>query len=393
MERRAFLGMGLTGAAGAAIGASGGLAAGRLGELSSKGSVGTTTVPFYGVHQPGIDTPQAAHGTLVAFRLRDTTDAERLQRLLRLWSADAALLQAGEPALADSNPELSRTPASLTITIGLGRGAFAAAGLLDRWPLHYDEIPAFDIDRLDPRWTGGDLVLQVSANDGGTVTHAVRELTRDAQPFAERQWQQSGWHVQPDVNPGQSARNLLGFKEGAGNPMPGTRDFEEVVWNTGDEQPWFANGTTMAVRRIRMDLDLWDQVPPLMQEASFGRHIINGAPLGGTSEFQRPDFEARDAKGTRIIAEDAHIRRAEAKRNIFRRPFNYDDDLTADGRPDAGLIFIAFGSDIDRYVGIQAMLATRDALNTWTTPVGSAMFVIPPGASTPDGWVGETLFA
>lgn len=392
MDRRAFIGMGLTGAAGVAVGATGAMAMSLARDLSAKGAVGVTIVPFYGQHQPGIDTPQAAHAALVAFRLRESTDAERLQRLLRLWSDDAALLQSGQPALADSNPELSRTPASLTITIGLGRGAFAAADLLHRWPLAYNEIPTFDIDRLDPRWTGGDLLLQVSANDGTTVTHAVRELMKDALPFAERVWQQSGWHVQPDVHPGESPRNLFGFKEGAGNPAPGTADFAGTVWSDGVAQPWFEGGTAMAVRRIRMDLDRWDQVPPLMQESTFGRHVINGAPLGGTSEFQKPDFRMRDDKGALVIPEDAHIRRAEARRNIFRRPFNYDDGLTADGRPDAGLLFIAFGGDIDRYVGIQAALAKQDALNRWTTPVGSAMFVIPPGAPSEGHWVGETLF-
>lgn len=393
MDRRSFLGFGLSGAAGVAIGASGGLAAGKLGELSAEGAVGNTAVPFYGEHQPGIDTAQAARGVLVAFRLRPDADGERLQRLLRLWSDDAALLQAGEPALADSNPELARIPASLTVTIGLGFGAFTAAGLEHRWPLSYEEIPAFDIDRLEPRWSGGDLVLQLSSNDGTSLTHAVRELVKDAQPFAERIWQQSGWHVQPDVRPGENPRNLFGFMEGAGNPAPGTRDFAATVWNDGAAQPWFSGGSTMAVRRIRMNLDLWDQVPPLQQEMAFGRHVINGAPLGGTSEFQKPDFELRDGKGKLVIAADAHIRRAEATRNIFRRPFNYDDGVMADGTSDAGLLFIAFGSDIDRFVGIQAMLAAKDALNLWTTPVGSAMFVIPPGAAAPGNWVGETLFA
>lgn len=393
MDRRSFLGMGLTGAAGVAAGATGALAIGALDEVASKGAVGRATVPFHGVHQPGIETPHASHVTLVAFRLHDDTVGDGLQRLLRLWSTDASLLQSGEPALADSNPELARTPASLTVTIGLGRRVFERSGLAHRWPLSYREIPAFDIDRLDPRWTGGDLFLQVSANDGTTVSHAVRELMKDALPFASRAWQQSGWHAQPDVNPGEGARNLLGFKEGAGNPMPGSERFAAVVWNDGAAQPWFTGGSTVVVRRIRVDLDRWDQVPPAMQDAAFGRHMTNGAPMGGTSEFQRPDFTAKDAAGALVIPEDAHIRRAEAKRNIFRRAFNYDDGLTPEGRSDAGLLFVAFGSDIDRYVGIQARLATRDALNVWTTPVGSAMFVVPPGARDEREWVGESLFA
>jgi dye decolorizing peroxidase len=392
MDRRSFIGMGLTGAAGVAVGATGTLAWTKLGEISAEGTVGNATVPFYGEHQPGIELHQAAHATLVAFRLRANTDAERLGRLLRLWSDDAALLQSGRPTLADSNPELSRTPASLTITIGLGFGAFAAAKFTEQWPLTHRAIPAFDTDRLDARWSGGDLLLQISANDGATVVHALRELAKDAQPFAERVWQQSGWHVQPDVNPGESPRNLFGFKEGAGNPTPGTSKFATTVWNDGSKHQWFAGGTSMVIRRIRTDLDLWDQVPPLMQETVFGRHVINGAPLGGTSEFQKPNFTARTAGGALVIATDAHIRLAESPSNIFRRPYNYDDGLTEAGVQDLGLLFIAYGAEIEQYLGIQSALASGDALNRWTAAVGSALFVIPPGARQAGGWVGDTLF-
>ena len=392
MDRRSLLGFGLSGAMGLATGATGALGFTAYEQRVADGAVGSSTVPFYGHHQPGIDTPQPSHGALAAFTLHEDTDGTRLARLLRLWSNDAALLQSGQPALADSSPELSRIPASLTVTIGLGWQAFAAAGLQHRWPLSYAAIPDFATDRLEPRWSGGDLVLQVSGDDRTGVVHALRELTKDALPFAEPRWRQSGWHVQPHVSPDVSPRNLLGFREGAGNPVPSTRAFGRTVWNTGTDQAWFAGGTSLVVRRIRVDLDRWEEVPPVMQEQVFGRHVITGAPLGGTSEYQRPDFNARSASGGLAIPEDAHIRRAESHRNIYRRPWNYDDGLDAQGRPDAGLIFIAFGSNVDRYIGIQAALATRDALNRWTAAVGSALFVVPPGASADGGWVGESLF-
>lgn len=392
MERRAFLGMGLTGAAGVAVGASGMLAVGKLDDISAKGAVGTATVPFHGVHQPGVTGAPPAHGTLVAFSLRDSTDAQRLQRLLRLWSSDASLLQQGQPALADASPELARTPASLTITIGLGWGAFERCGLGDRWPASVRDIPSYGIDRLERRWTGGDLLVQVCANDGVAVSHAVRELVRDAQPFARVLWQQSGWMPHPGVNPGQTPRNLMGFKDGTANPAAGTEIFDQLVWNDGSTQPWFEGGTTMAVRRIRINLETWDQVPPEMQEASFGRHMVNGAPLGGTSEFQAADLKARDGKGALRIPNDSHLRRARTDANILRRPFNYDDGVLENGSADLGLVFIAFGARIEQFLDIQRSLAESDALNTWTTPVGSAMFVVPPGAKAPDNWVGEALF-
>jgi dye decolorizing peroxidase len=393
MERRSFLGMSLVGAAGVTVGATGALAVHAISDISSKGAVGNAMVPFHGTHQSGIESAPPGRGTLVAFDLRDDVDGAALQRLLRLWSTDAALLQAGEPALADAAAELAKAPSSLTVTIGLGWRAFVLAGVQERWPLEVHDIPAYSIDRLEERWKGGDVVLQICANDATAVAHAVRELTRDALPFATVRWQMSGWMPQPDVKPDETPRNLMGFKDGTANPGFGTDVFAKLVWNDGSRHAWFAGGTTMAVRRIRMDLRRWDQVPPLMQESAFGRHMVNGAPLGGTSEYQIPDFAAVDAAANPVIPRDAHVRRAHVASKILRRPFNYDDGYLDDGTPDSGLIFVAYGADIDQYLSIQASLADGDALNRWTTPVGSALFVVPPGAPSAGHWVGETLFA
>ena len=39
---------------------------------------------------------------------------------------------------------------------------------------------------------------------------------------------------------------------------------------------------------------------------------------------------------------------------------------------------------------IQRRLAERDLMNEWITPIGSAVFAIPPGCAQ-DGWVGDQL--
>ena len=44
-----------------------------------------------------------------------------------------------------------------------------------------------------------------------------------------------------------------------------------------------------------------------------------------------------------------------------------------------------------QFVPLQQRLAELDALNQWTTPIGSAVFLIPPGCAE-GGFVGETLF-
>jgi dye decolorizing peroxidase len=47
--------------------------------------------------------------------------------------------------------------------------------------------------------------------------------------------------------------------------------------------------------------------------------------------------------------------------------------------------------DVDRqFVPVQQRLAEHDALNPWITPVGSAVFLLPPGFG-PDGYPGDTL--
>lgn len=82
----------------------------------------------------------------------------------------------------------------------------------------------------------------------------------------------------------------------------------------------------------------------------------------------------------------------EAER-IFRRGYNYDerpDDATVSN---SGLVFVAFQADVDRqFAPIQQRLSDLDLLNEWTTPIGSAVFAIPPGCAK-GGYIGETLLA
>jgi deferrochelatase/peroxidase EfeB len=104
------------------------------------------------------------------------------------------------------------------------------------------------------------------------------------------------------------------------------------------------------------------------------------------------DFQAMDPDGDEpAIGENAHARLAFTDNNqgIVRRGYNYDDGMAAGAR-DVGLIFVSFQAEIERYLRIQEVLAGVDSLNQWTTPIGSALFVVPPGAKE-GGWIGETI--
>ncbi|PPH25800.1 peroxidase, partial [Rathayibacter sp. AY1F9] len=57
----------------------------------------------------------------------------------------------------------------------------------------------------------------------------------------------------------------------------------------------------------------------------------------------------------------------------------------------SGLIFAAFQADVTaQFVPIQKRLDELDLLNEWTTPIGSAVFAIPPGC-VEGGYIGDTL--
>ncbi len=73
---------------------------------------------------------------------------------------------------------------SLTVLVGLGPRVFELDGLAARRPGGFQEIPPMAHDQLQGRWSGGDLLAWVSADDATSVAHAVRRLATDAAPFA-----------------------------------------------------------------------------------------------------------------------------------------------------------------------------------------------------------------
>ncbi|WP_067916518.1 Dyp-type peroxidase, partial [Actinomadura rubrobrunea] len=344
-------------------------------------------VPFHGAHQAGIATPPQVHAVFVAFDLRPGTDRAALGRLMRLLTDDARRLTAGRQGLADAQPELADRPARLTVTFGFGPGLFAKAKLRDRQPRL--DLPRFSIDRLEDRWSGGDLLVQLCADDAVTLAHALRLIVKDARDFAAVRWTQRGFRRNQPA--GQTQRNLMGQLDGTVQPA----DLDKAVW-ISDGPEWLRGGTVMVLRRISMDLEKWDEADEGAKAFAVGRDLRTGAPLTGKAEHDEPDFTAKDELGFPVISDNAHIRLARAADpalRMLRRGYNYDESISRDGVADSGLLFVSYQADLHRqFVPVQRRLAASDLLNLWTTPVGSAVFALPPGCG-PGGWIGETLLA
>ncbi|MCC3281327.1 Dyp-type peroxidase [Arthrobacter caoxuetaonis] len=364
--------------------------------LDTSGANGAETVPFYGRHQAGVATAPQAHAAFVALDLRGGVGRERIRSWLRLLSDDAASLTQGRAALADTEPELAGNPARLTVTFGFGPGLVAAIAphLAPPW---LGPLPAFSIDALQDRWSGGDLLLQIGADDPLTLAHAQRMLLKDSRAFAVVRWIQTGFrHAYGSEAAGTTMRNLFGQVDGSANPRPGTPEFDRVVWGDTQIPAWLEGGTSMVVRRIAMNLDTWDELDRRGREEAVGRRLDNGAPLTGTAEHDEPDFDAVTPLGFRVIPEYSHMRRArpeDPRQRIYRRGYNYDAVPEPGGTiSDAGQIFVAFQADVRaQFLPIQERLDKLDLLNEWTTPIGSAVFAVPPGAPE-GGFVGEQLF-
>ncbi|GEO94278.1 Dyp-type peroxidase [Kocuria turfanensis] len=358
---------------------------------------GRDTVAFHGPRQAGVGTTPQAFASFVGLDLHAGATRDTVRRLLTVLSDDAAALTQGRAPLGDQEPWLAQNPSRLTVTFGFGPRVLAlVAG--DLRPDWLRPLPRFSVDRLEDRWSGGDLLLQICAEDRLTVSHAQRMLFKDARSTTAVRWIQEGFrHTVGSTASGGSMRNLFGQVDGTVNPAPGTEEFERVVYGRGGCPAWVEDGTALVLRRIAMDLDTWDEVDTPAREDSVGRRLTDGAPLTGSSEHEEPDFAAKGPLGFPVIAGYAHIRRSRTgnpPEQIHRRAYNYD--VPGAGVPgaagDVGLLFASYQADVDRqFVPIQQRLDELDMLNTWTTPVGSAVFAVPPGC-TEGGFVGDVLF-
>ena len=197
-----------------------------------------------------------------------------------------------------------------------------------------------------------------------------------------------------------SRRNLFAFRDGTANPdVTDPTTMNQLIWvQPGSGEPaWAAGGTYFIVRTIRMHVEFWDRVGMLEQEQMIGRDRVTGAPLGGTGEFQDPDYPS-DPYGKRIPL-TAHIRLANprttatADQRILRRGYNYHRGVDEAGDLDQGLVFVAFNQDPARqFATIQTRLES-EPMTDYITPVGGGYFFAPRGTAGGSDWVGSGLSA
>jgi deferrochelatase/peroxidase EfeB len=375
--------------------------------------------PFYGAQQGGILTPAQQNTYFAAFDL-ESNKRDDIVAMLRNWTDASAAMTKGNPAPMPSNDayapgESTETqglaPSRLTLTFGFGAGVFVKDGkdrygLASARPDALIDLPRFAGDQLVEARTGGDISVQACAEDPQVAFHAVRHLAQLAYGTAKIRWGQSGFLAHS--KPGETPRNLMGFKDGTGNPS--TRDeaaMAKFVFVGDDGPAWMRGGSYVVARRILIALEHWDRMKVDFQEQTMGRHRATGAPLGKANEFDAIDLASTDKDGNPVMPLNAHVRLATAESNdgakVFRRPYSYNDGVsyTAERWPpwrqgmeyDAGLFFICYQRDPrEGFVKIFSKLAKLDMLNQFSTHTGGGLFACPGGIS-PGEFVGEKLLS
>ena len=390
MDRREFLKKAGIGGAGLALGLSGASAFFANKEQGSKNIAdGQEEISFYGKHQAGITTPMQKNIYFVVLDLR-TTDKNELIQLFKDWTDYSEKLvngdlvkKDGSNALlppSDTGETVGLNPYRLTLTFGVSASFLTKLGLEKKRPKLFRDLPAFPKEQLREQYTGGDIVIQACADDEQVAFHAVRNLIRKGRNKVTMRWSQSGFAAIGDRM--ETPRNLFGFKDGTAN-VTTEKDFDKVVW--ADSQDWMKNGSYMAVRRIIMHLETWDRTNLQEQENTFGRYKESGAPFGKQNEFDEVDLS--------LLPVDSHVRLAkEVDLPILRRSYSYSDGIDPKtGQFDAGLLFIAFQKDPDRFVKIQTNLGADDKMNEYVTHIGSGLFACFGGVKE-GGYIGQDLF-
>ncbi|QDH21014.1 iron uptake transporter deferrochelatase/peroxidase subunit [Saccharibacillus brassicae] len=351
---------------------------------------------FYGEHQAGIVTPQQTYMYLVGFKVT-AADRKTLIGLLRDWTRFCDLSTGGASAVeangrllppSDSGESVDLPAAKLSVTFGFGPSLFAQGGqdrfgLAARAPKHLRDIPRMPKDRIDEALSGGDICVQVCAEDQQVAFHAARNLIRLSAFTASVLWMQEGFISSP---PGSTPRNLFGFKDGTANALHDSgAGYGDVVWCGEDEPDWMRGGSYLAYRKIRMLLEVWDRSSLKDQEDTFGRRKDSGAAYGKTGEF--------DTVSPGELPADSHVRLAKQDgAQMHRRAYSYTGGIDArTGNVDAGLLFLSYQRDPDKqFVPMLRLMSQMDKLNEYTVHIASGLFACP-GGWKPGEYVGQRL--
>lgn len=356
------------------------------------------SISFDGKHQAGIATPQQAHLTVTVFTVPAGLDGAALREsaslVFRKWTELGRRLSVGDTSADPSLISADTATSRFTLTVGVGARFVELVG--GRRPDAMVDLPPFVDEHLEPELSGGDVLVQLCAEDPLYLAGATRAVRAAASGVLESKWQSSGFIGAAAGSTGRSPRNLFGQIDGTNNISINPAGDGGPVWINDAEPAWARGGTYIVLRHFTIQLSDWENTPLEVQEAVLGRHKRSGAPLGRLNETDPVDLTARGADGELVIPVDSHIRLSTptpgAGEEMLRRSYSFASGQIGTPDEDAGLIFISFQRDPrTSFIPVQQRLAAADALNRFLVPRSSSLFAVLPGAVDKADWLGRTL--
>ena len=330
-----------------------------------------------GAHQGGIATPPQRYCVFMSFSLgRPAPDAPTCRRC---WLAGrprprccsrANRSGAVQPQVEVQPPGRHRggfglSPASLTVTIGLGPSVFGDRfGLAAQRPAVFADLPPLNGDNLDPRLHGGDLSVQACADDPQVCYHAVRNLARLGRNIVSPFWAVLGFG-RASAGPGQAhpakSDGIQGRNPQRHAPTSSTRRF---VWVDNSDQAWMNGGTYQVVRKIRMLLETWDTDRIGNQQTDLRPHQRGRGAAERQGRVRHTGLRRQGPPtASRVIDPLSHVGLAARENNdgvmIRRRSYNYTDGLDPNGQLNAGLLFISYQNDPQNFIRLQNRLGRQ----------------------------------
>ncbi|MFK4189601.1 Dyp-type peroxidase [Streptomyces sparsogenes] len=326
----------------------------------------TPSVSPTGRYQAGITLPQPAQRHLLAVVADLVGDGSARPLLAELGEAVRALTKGTDARL------MGLPPGDLTVTIGVGPRLVRK---VDPDLPGAKDLPRFSREQIARRARGGDLLVQICADDPLLLPVVAAALLEQAGDRIQERWRQSGSRganvrVDKDL---AAPRNLFGFVDGIVGPHTKAQQ-ERDLWLAGPAP--VAGGTIAVLRRMELDLPRFAKLSVAEQEAVFGRRRDTGVPLSGGTIASGPDLGAKTPDGRYLVPADAHARRAHSTAVgvglMLRRSYSIDG-------PAPGLLFISFQNDIRTFTNTLTRMDNSDALLDFTTTTAGATFLILPG--------------
>lgn len=371
-SRRAFGGL-LTAGAGAIVGGA------LVNALDSPGTGAAAAIRWtsdpHGATQAGVARPETPHphALISSYSLSLTLDRAAAIRGL---ASDLGMLGHAIAELKNAKP--GKDPLipdgveDLAVTVGIGP---RIARMVSPTGAGTDELPEFAHDesiRLENR--GGDLLLCVYCSSPAMLT-AISDFLIAKVRGSELLWRQAGTR---GAGTGSVARNPLGFHDGVIVPR-GQAELDENVWIQDGR---YNDGTILVIRRLRLDIQRWNTQSTGVQEATIGRRKISGSPLSGGKPTDAVNLQTKTAEGDYLTPARSHARAAHpsftASQLMLRRGYIFDNG-SHEGKPDSGLLFMAYQKDLKTFSKTQLRLDANDDLMRYVRPTASATFLVLPG--------------